>query len=473
MRLFFLMAALVLAAHAQNFDVVLHGGRVIDPESKLDAIRDVGITGGKIRAVSTKPLRGRIEMDAKGLVVAPGFIDLHAHGQDLENQRLKVVDGVTTGLELEIGVADPERWYNDHKSAAVINYGASVGHVPLRMSLMNDSAPLVPTGPAAHSPANPEQITDLRRRIELGLKQGALGVGFGIQYTPGASRWEILEMFRVAGRMKAPVFVHMRYMGNLESASAVSGLEELIAASVSTGAPLHLVHVTSSGLRATPQLLQIITEAQKRGVDVTTECYPYAAAMTDLGSAMFDDGWQKVLGVNYPELEWVETSERLTAETFAKYRKKGGLVIMHMIPDDAVRLAVGHPLVMIASDGLITNGKGHPRGTGTYSRVLGKYVREEKVLTLPDAIRKMSYLPAQRLETYVPMMKNKGRIKVGADADLAVFDPRTVIDQATFQSPALQSVGMRYVLVNGVPVVKDGKLDANASPGKPVRGEVQ
>jgi N-acyl-D-aspartate/D-glutamate deacylase len=471
-----LLIAIVAAcgmALAQPYDLVIKDGRVMDPESKLDAVRNIGIRDGRIAALTASPLQGRRTIEAKGLVVAPGFIDLHAHGQDEENQRLQVRDGVTTALELEIGTGNVEEWYRAREGKRIIHSGVSVGHVPSRMAVMKDPGPsLVPSGDGAHKSSSEEEITVMKAAVERGLKQGSVGLGFGIQYTPAASRWEILEMFRVAARFQAPVFVHIRHMGQAEP-DGLNALEEVIAAAVVTGAPLHVVHLTSSGLAQAPKMLQVIREAQARGIDVTTECYPYNAAMTELSSAIFDKGWQKVLGIDYGGVEWVATGERLTEATFQKYRAQGGMVIMHMIPDKLVSEVVASPLTIIASDGLLTNGKGHPRGAGTYARVLGRFVREQKALTLSDAIRKMSLMPAQRLEKYVPAMKNKGRIRVGADADLTIFDAGQVLDAATFRQPAQPSQGIPYVLVGGTVVVNEGKLVEGVYPGKAVRAAIR
>ncbi|MBL8212607.1 MAG: amidohydrolase family protein [Bryobacterales bacterium] len=468
-----LLLATALPAFSQTFDLVVANGRVLDPESNLDAPRHIGIRAGKIAAVSATPLKGTRTIDAKGLAIAPGFIDLHAHGQDLENQRYQVRDGVTSALELEIGTYDIDAWYREREGKRLIHSGVSVGHVPSRIQVMKDPTPtLVPTGDGARRRSSDEDVTVMKRAIERGLQQGAVGVGFGIQYTPAASKWEILEMFRVAGRFKAPVFVHIRHMGDVEP-DALTAVEEVIAAASVTGAPLHIVHITSSGLAQAPKLLQTIAEARARGLDITTECYPYTAAMTELSSAMFDAGWQKVLGITYPQVEWVATGERLTESTFNSYRKQGGMVIMHMIPEKVAEQAVAHPITMIASDGIIQNGKGHPRGAGSYARVLGYYVRERKALSLLDAVRKMSLMPAQRLERIVPAMKNKGRIKIGADADLVLFDPATVRDQATFQKPTLPSTGIPYVLIGGLPVVENSQVVDGKFPGRALRAAVQ
>ncbi len=454
-----------LSAAQDEYDLVLAGGRVIDPETGLDGVRNVGITGGKIRAISAGQMKGRARIDCAGLVVAPGFIDLHAHGVDEENNRFQAMDGVTTALELEGGAADIDEWYRSREGKSLINYGVSAGHSAVRRRVLRADA--------VGKEASDEQIAEMRREIARGLERGAVAVGFGIQYTPGASRWEIQEMFRAAAAAGASCHPHIRHAGAKEPESSITALEEVIAAAAITGAPLHVVHVTSSGIGNTPRMLQMIKEARSRGLDVTTECYPYTAAMTGLQSAIFDEGWQQKLGIDYKDLQWVATGERLTAETFAGYRKAGGMVVVHLIPESIVRTAVADPTVMIASDGLIVNGKGHPRGSGTFARVLGRYVRQERALGLAEALGKMSLMPARRLERRVPQMKDKGRIRAGADADIVVFDPLTVSDTSTYEEPAKFSTGIKHVLVNGVFVVKDGALESTVAPGRAVRAPLK
>ena len=464
-------AKLNIASPQETYDVVVLNGRVIDPESKLDGIRNIGISNGIVKAISEKSMRGHTTVLATGLVVSPGFIDLHSHGQDQENYRFKAMDGVTTALELEVGTGNANQWYSQRQGQALINYGASIGHIPARIAVMHDPGVFLPSGDGAHKAASDSEIEEMKRQIEQGLNQGALGVGFGINYTAAASHWEILEMFRVAAKHRAPCFVHMRYAGLKEPTNSIRAMEEVLTASLITGAPLHVVHISSMGLRATPMLLQMIGEAQSHGLDVTTECYPYTATQTNIESAIYDEGWQEALGIDYKDLQWVATGERLNAESFARYRKTGGAVIGHAIPEEIARISVASPLTMIASDGGIQNGKGHPRGSGSYARVLGRYVRELKALTLVDALRKMTFMPAQRLESIAPMMKNKGRIRVGADADLTVFNPATVIDKSTFEEPAKYSEGIVHVLVGGVFVVKDSAIQSGVNPGKAIRGQ--
>jgi len=247
-------------------------------------------------------------------------------------------------------------------------------------------------------------------------------------------------------------------------------MQELIANVATTGASLHFVHITSSGQKQTPLALELIDSARARGLDITTEMYPYEAASTNIRAPIFDPGFRQRLGIDYGDLLWPAAGERLTDETFERYRRSGGPVVAFVIPPEALRAALVHPGVMIASDAVeLINGQGHPRGIGANGRVLGRYVREEQWLPLPEAIRKMTLLPAKRLESWVPQMKKKGRLKVGADADITIFDPSQVIDRATYEKPDQASTGFVHVLVNGTPVVRNSALVAGATPGRAIR----
>ncbi len=456
-----LLVTFTMVAMGQQFDTAIVNGRVMDPESGLDAVRNIGVRDGRIAAISVGAISGRTTIDAHGLVVAPGFIDLHSHGQTPENYRFKARDGVTTALELEVGVWPLRPWYAARAGKALINFGASSGDIPAAIAVMHDPGTLLPRGEAAKRAPTAEEQREILAHIKEGLDQGALGVGMGIAYMPKSTREQALQVFQIAAQYKRPVFVHMRNGGPVDP-GVIDALQEVLADAVATGAPLHVVHITSMGLAQTPLCLQMIRGARKHSLDVTTEAYPYTAGMTDIGSAIFDPGWQAHQGgITYHDLQWAATGERLTEESFNRYRKQGGMVAVHSIPESVVRLAMADPMVMIASDGILENGKGHPRAAGTYARVLGRYVREEHVLPLMEALRKMSLMPADRLG-----LQNKGRIKIGADADLTIFDPNRVIDRATYENPAQYSEGIPDVLVNGVFVVKDGALQENTEPGR-------
>ena len=461
----------ISAGHAQGttFDVVIRGGRVIDPESHLDAVRSVGIRSGRIAAISATPLRGKQTIDATGLVVTAGFIDLHAHGQDDENYRLFALDGVTTALELEAGTANVPEFYASRAGKALINYGAAASHIKARMAVMHDggvaAGTMLPLDSVGHNVATPEQIAAMRRFIDTGLDAGGLGVGMGLQYTPAATKYEVLEAFRSAARRHAPVFVHTRSWGEIDPGSSVESYMEVIAASAISGAPVHIVHLNSTSLAATPRTLALIADARTRGLDVTAEAYPYVAGMTELASPLLDryaNGPDSLFGT----LMLARTGERLTRASFVANRKPGEVVILFVNTPEMEAMAITSPLTAIASDGRVLKGVGHPRAAGTFARVLGTYVRETHQLSLPDAIRKMTLMPAQRLERLAPVFRNKGRVRVGADADIAIFDPATVSDRSTYQQPATPSVGFRHVLVNGVLVVRDGAIVDGVFPGR-------
>jgi N-acyl-D-aspartate/D-glutamate deacylase len=452
------------AVWAQDFDLVIANGRVIDPASGLDAARWVGIRAGKIAAVSATALTGRETVDARGLVVAPGFIDLHSHGQTPENYRFKARDGVTTALEMEVGVSPVAPWYRAREGKALINFGATSGELPARMAVMHDTGGLLPRDKAVERATTEDERRQIRALIAKGLDDGALGIGMGIAYEPIATRDEVYQVFRLGAQRKAALFVHMRNGGPIEP-GVVDALQEVIADAAGTGASVHVVHITSMGLRETPLCLSLIAGARERRLDITTEAYPYTAGMTDLGSAIFAEGWQgRQGGISYGDLQWAATGERLTADSFARYRKTGGMVAIHSIPEEIVKLALGNPMVMVASDGILENGKGHPRAAGTYARVLGRYVRDQKTLSLVDALRRMTVMPADRIG-----MKNKGRLSVGADADITIFDPAKVNDKATFENPAQYSEGIDWVVVNGVVVVRKGALVEGVAPGRGVK----
>jgi len=452
---------------------VLEGGRVMDPETGLDAVRNVGIRDGKIVRISSEALSGRRVIHAAGLVVAPGFIDLHQHGQEMESQRVKALDGVTTALELEVGAPDVAEFLKTKERHSLIHYGTSASHAAARALVFG--APLPPgeilpkSGPATDQPATPEQIMRIEQRLRSELDAGGLAVGMGIQYIPGATRLEVIDMFSLAAERRVPVYTHVRSSSRVDPGSSIESVSEVIAASAITGASLHIVHINSSCLRDAPECLSMVEGARSRGLDVTTEAYPYIAGMTYINSALFNPGWQeKEGGISYGDLVLPNTGEHLTKERFDELHNSSNpqTVLVFANTQEVLDKVIPHPLVMIASDGF----QGHPRNAGTYSRVLAQYVREKGTITLMDALRKMSLMPAEMLERSTPVARQKGRLQEGADADIVVFDAATISDHATFEKPMEPSVGVHYLLVAGTVVVNEGKIVPDVFPGRALPG---
>jgi len=506
-----LTMVLPVSAWAQEtFDIVINGGRVIDPETGLDAIRNVGVLDNRIAAITEEPIEGARTIDATGRIVAPGFIDLHAHGQNLGDYRMQAMQGVTTMLELESGVLPISQWYEEQgKKRLPVNYGAASGWTYARIATFTDTEPEATVAYFQDAQkltdwkmnvATPEQQEKILGFVEQGLDEGALGIGINAGYAPGYGRKEYYALAELAARRDVATFTHVRYASNLEPRSSFEAVHELIANAAITGAHMHVCHINSTSLKDIHATLPMIESARKRGVNVTVGAYPYGAASTVVGAAMFSgEGWPERMGSTAHSFQL--GLERMTEEQLADYQenKPGTFIVWHFLdesdPEDLALLdaSVLHPDVLIESDEMfwmfmdehneVHNYDGdawplpkeafsHPRSNGTFAKILRSYVRERGLMSLLEALRKMSLMPAQTLEAFVPQMQKKGRIQVGMDADIVVFDPETIRDVGTYEDPNHPAEGVQTLLVNGEPVVADGKLVLDAAPGQPIRRAV-
>ncbi len=447
------------------FDLVILGGRVMDPETGFDRVANVGVDGGKVTAVTRLPIRGRTEIDATGRVVAPGFIDILSYAPNPYGIWFKIADGVTTNLGMHGLDVDAAAWFRRWESiGSPAHFGGAFSTLKARARL----------GISPYQPATPEQIEQLVALAEQGLRDGWLGIDLSLEYAPGTSWDEVLALARLAARYGVPLFFHGRYSDMEPPGTNFDTLEEILRAARETGASVHVEHIVSTGgTFSMRESLAILERARAEGVDVTACAYPYDYWATYLGSARFDPGWQERFRIGYGDLQIAGTDQRLTPVTFEVYRRQNKLAVAYAIPEEEVRLALAAPFVMLGSDGILVPGDNeHPRAAGTFARTLGKYVREEKVLTLREALAKMTILPAKRLEQHAPALRTKGRLRVGMDADITIFDPDTVRDRATVARPAQYSEGIDWVIVAGQVVKDPGGLRRDVRPGRPIRSDL-
>ena len=483
------------------FDLVVRGGRVIDPDSGLDAVRDIGIRDGRIALIAERRLMGRKILDAAGLIVAPGFIDLHSHAVQLLGARVQAHDGVTTALELEAGVLPVPAFYDRIAARGwPINYGGSASWGLARVAAVKDVPPdRVPadgspllTQLGDHGPATPEVLERVRVHLERALDDGALGIGILLGYAPKTGRREFADINRWAAARGVPTFTHLRFNAQLEPQSAFEAFQEALAVTASTGAHLHLCHVNSMAGRMAQRVLADVAKAQAQGLRVTIEAYPYGAGSTGIGAAFFRG--EELARSGLKKEDFTRDGTALTAEEFDRLQREapGTRVIVHFLhpdtdPNDRAILdasilfpggAIASDAVPWQIDGRVThadiwplpeNAFAHPRSAGTFSRFLRVYVRERQALSLREALAKISLIPARILGRSVPQMTRKGRIATDMDADLVVFDLATIGDRATYEKPAQTSTGIRHVIVAGVPVIENGALDPKSRPGRPVR----
>ncbi|MGE5630869.1 MAG: N-acyl-D-amino-acid deacylase family protein [Caulobacteraceae bacterium] len=453
------------------FELVINNGNVVNIEDGTISKCNIGIKSGKIAALSRETIEGEISIDASGMLVSPGFIDMHMHEDPLNKSgssvfieegifKNMVLMGVTTCIGGNCGIAmDDVGGYLQtvDQQGISVNFGTFLGYSAVRekIGVLDNYRPLTKI-----------EAEEAKKLIRAGLSEGAVGLSFGLEYTPGSTTNELIEMAKVLrdfpGKMLA---AHYRY----DASEGIEAVKELIGISWAADVPMQISHIGScTAFGMMEESLQLIEKARSIGIDVMADCYPYDAFCTHIGTAVFDGDcfsrWNKDYSAVVPT-EGKYKGKRCTREMFEYLRENepNTLVVTFVMDENEVTKAITHPLVIIASDGLMHNGQGHPRGAGAFPRVIAYYTREKKVLSLMEALRKMTLKPAQRLG-----LREKGILGIGKDADIVIFDSETVMDKADFEQPSLPPEGIPYVIVNGKVVVKEGSLTGE-KPGKAIR----
>ena len=489
----------VLAApvlFAQEYDLVITGGRVMDPETLYDDIANVGIKDGRIVTISKDPLKGAETVDATGHIVAPGFIDTHFHFQMPVGYSLGLRDGLTSSMDFEMGCAGSyvADWYEARAGVTQANYGCAVSHEFARAMIIDgsDGADYLSQGPIAAyttraktgwSQTRPtlEQGNAILAEIDKGLQAGAPGVGSTVGYMrEGVSSREMFEVQKVGARYGRPTGAHTRYTLGTDTTEN-NGAQELVANALALGAPAIVLHFNNSGWRLAHEM---IIGLQEQGHNIWGEVYPYAAGSTTINASFLEpESWIDTFGNRYEDtmLDPV-TGEYYTLETYkatVASEPTRPIVIFKQPEEDQAKWLTLKGVTM-ASDAVGATpydapwdypmdklGGTHPRTAGSRGATIR--LGRENNIPMMQLMSILSYTAAKHLgDTGLKFMQERGRIQTGMVADIVVFDPETFTDNSTYENGAIPSTGMKAVIVNGQIVVRDD-VQLPVFPGQPIR----
>lgn len=457
--------SLVVEADPQLYDLVISNGIVMDPDSNtMKFAYNIGIIGDKIVTITPASLDGKDNIDATGLIVSPGFIDMLAFNLNDTAAKYKITDGVTTSLSMHGCTEDFNAFFRSYASRPpYVNYGGAIFAIRLRFE----------QGLSGGSVPNASQIERMANRVRQEILAGGLALAFSPEYYPGTTSEEIVALMAVAAEYDIPTHFHGRYSAISGEESGIVGVHEILDYGRKTGGRVHFMHLHSTGgTGMMDEALEAINQAREEGVRVTYDIYPYDSWISRINWERYRPGWQERYGITYSDLQMAGTSERLTQETFNYYRSVGGLCIAYAMNEDEIIQALSKDDAMVGSDECVVAevaDDSHPRGSGTFSKILGRYVRDEDYFSLMDGLKKMTINSAKHLEGISEDMALRGRLKEGMIADITVFDYRTIMDQSTVENPATPSIGIHYVIVSGEIGLNEDGLVTSVRAGKPIK----
>lgn len=447
---------------------VVKNGRVIDPYNNIDSKLNIVIKDGKILEITPYEISGEKNIDATGLIVCPGFIDIHMH-EDMYHNEEDYLDewiaksmlnmGVTTciGGNCGINLTEPLTYLDAvDRLKLPVNIGLMAGHINIRECVVENS-----------NKYNPIQIDDIKKIMYTAreyLEGGCFGISYGIRYVPGITELELIEVSKACKPENKIINAHVRD----DAKNIIWATKEFIKVGMKLDIPIQNSHIGSmGGYGQMKELLRLLDSVKSSGLDITSDCYPYYAFSTRIGETTYDDGFLERYNIDYDSIEISEgkyKGQRCTKNIFDELRKNSPdtITVGHVMNEKDIDMAILHPNVMIASDGFLHNEQGHPRAAGTFTRLIDKYVKTGK-LSLYDAINKMTTMPAKKLG-----LSNKGNLSKGSDADITIFSYDEIKDNATFDNPIKKPDGIKYVLIKGSVALKDGEI-VNGKLGTSVR----
>ncbi|MEP2029975.1 MAG: amidohydrolase family protein [Paracoccaceae bacterium] len=495
------------AALAENFDVVILSGRVMDPESGFDQVANVGINNGWITEITTDQIEGSETIDATGHVVAPGFIDLEQHGLSPFGIKLNLRDGVTTQMDFEVGALNISEWYAEREGNTQANFGTVVGQEFARMRVHDG---LALEGPNVSMPfffdyradaaedgvdgwsvtrSNLDQMNEVTAILDEGLRQGALGVGSTIGYArEGITTYEMFEAQKIAAKYDRLTAAHHRFHPSASTPiETATGANELLTNAMVLGASLQLHHTNDYGWWEIEEKMQL---ARARGYNVWSTWYPWTAGSGNYGASILaPDNWEDSMGYKYEETIFDPQLDRyVTKEEFLEFKdsEPGRTAIAFSPPREQwIKDWIKVPNFVISGDGMpalnekgerlewdapFDNYAGHPRSAGSHA-ILLRLARENDV-PLMFSLAQLSYWAAKQLgDAGITAMDVRGRLQEGMIADITIFDPENVTENATYSKGknGLASTGIPYVLVHGTIVVSDSKVLKDVNPGQAIR----